>query len=85
MQQGELAAEGTPEQLLLDIENYVWKTRLSVREAETYLEGFQVSNIVRCNEGMRLRVISETMPDKTAVTVEPGLEDYYLHLYHEEQ
>lgn len=85
LKQGELAAEGTPEQLLSAIENYVWELKLPVQKAESYLTGFQVSNVVRCKEGLRLRVISEAMPDKTAVTVEPDLEDYYLYLYHEEQ
>lgn len=85
LKEGELAAEGSPEQLLLDIENYVWEMKLPVREAEAYFAGFRVSNIVRCKEGMRLRVISESIPNSEAVSAEPDLEDYYLYLYHEEQ
>lgn len=83
LKQGEMVAEGTPEQLLSEIEKKVYEIRLPVDEAEQYLTGFKVSNVARCREGLRLRLVSDIVPEGNAVIVEPDLEDYYLYLYDE--
>lgn len=83
LKKGEVLAAGTPEQLLLGIKGYVYEVKLPLAQAEADMKKLNVSNVSRCMEGMKLRIVSENIPYDNAACVEPDLEDYYLYLYNE--
>ncbi len=42
---------------------------------------FRVTNIIKSDTGVALRVLSNEKPSEVSVTVTPTLEDYYLYIF----
>ncbi len=81
LKQGELAVQGTPEYMLSEIESQVYEIKVPLEQVDDYLNKYRVSNVTRCREGMRLRIVGDKSTEPAGDIVEPDLEDYYLHLY----
>lgn len=85
MKEGKLIAEGTMDDLLIELAGKVLEIDVPMEKVDSYLDHYLISNITRTGDHARLRLIKhnkeEVFPD--AVTVTPDMEDYYLYLYGE--
>lgn len=66
------------------IRGKVWEIMADEYEAAQYSEHFSVVNLHHENNRVRLRIIDETPPAHTAISVEPSLEDLFLYYFGEE-
>jgi ABC-2 type transport system ATP-binding protein len=77
---GHLLKHATPEALLRAVGDRVWEWTIPSAEIPTVRQKHLVSGTVRTGEGVRLRIVSESAPDREAHTVAPTLEDAYLYV-----
>ena len=75
---GYLKVHARPEQLLKQMEGYVWEWTASSQELPLLKKQFLISSTLRRMEGVEVRVISTTQPYSEARSVTPNLEDVYL-------
>lgn len=82
MKQGEIIREGTPGELIKNMEHKVFEVFVNDKEQKVYEEqGFKIANIMLTADGVCLRVVSEERPEIGRVEeVRPTLEDVYLYL-----
>lgn len=81
LRQGKMVDQGEPDVLVEKISGHVWETDVPLPEAHGYMEGKEISNIMRMDGRARIRLIAEKQPDDQAREVSPDLEDYYLYTY----
>jgi ABC-type multidrug transport system ATPase subunit len=79
IREGRLVAAGTPEELLRSAAGTAWELVLPSAEFERVRAGLKVSNVVRRPDGVHLRLVGLERPLPGASSVEPDLEDAYLH------
>lgn len=72
-----------PAELLRKIEGGVWSVPAKEDEVQALQDKFRVTNILKDDTGITVRVLSEEKPTETAVPATPTLEDYYLHVFGE--
>ena len=84
MKGGRLLSEGNIEQMLTGIRGKVWECCVRPEETEKYQAQFSVSNLRNTEQGVKLRIVSDTCPLADAVPVDPDLEDVYLYYFREE-
>lgn len=84
MKKGKLVHQGSPEEILKPIENYVWECDVSHKEAGRLEMEYITANLRHSNGAERLRIISEKKPCESAWNTEPTLEDLYLYYFAEE-
>ena len=83
MKEGRLVVQGTPEEIVEQMQGLVWEMQVPAGDAERYMNRFNVGNL-RNESGMTvLRIVGEC-PGKGAVLVQPNLEDFYLHHFAEQ-
>ena len=75
---GYLKVHARPEQLLKQMEGYVWEWTACSQELPLLKKQFLISSTLRRMEGVEVRVISTTQPYSEARSVTPNLEDVYL-------
>ena len=80
MKHGEIAAEGTAQELTRAAGKIAWKCVAGEEEAERLGGSFTVSNIRHLESGVELRIVSDRRPAPDAEALEPTLEDIYLYL-----
>ena len=80
MKPGEIAAEGTAQELTRAAGKIAWKCVAGEEEAERLGGRFTVSNIRHLENGVELRIVSDRRPAPDAEALEPTLEDIYLYL-----
>lgn len=80
MKHGEIAAEGTAQELTRAAGKIAWKCVAGEEEAERLGGSFTVSNIRHLENGVELRIVSDRRPAPDAEALEPTLEDIYLYL-----
>lgn len=80
MKHGEIAAEGTAQELTRAAGKIAWKCVAGEEEAERLGGSFTVSNIRHLENGVELRIVSDRRPVPDAEALEPTLEDIYLYL-----
>lgn len=80
MKHGEIAAEGTAQELTRAAGKIAWKCVAGEEEAERLGGRFTVSNIRHLENGVELRIFSDRRPAPDAEALEPTLEDIYLYL-----
>lgn len=80
MKHGEIAAEGTAQELTWSAGKIAWKCVTGEEEAERLGGRFTVSNIRHLENGVELRIVSDRRPAPDAEALEPTLEDIYLYL-----
>ena len=83
LQKGNLACEGTAEELREKINGQVFAMRVSEKEAESIRRNYLVSNMRREDNMVVLRVISDHILDGAEI-VEPQLEDVFLSIFKKE-
>ena len=76
---GRLLRYAAPETLLQELEGQVWEWVVSHAELSSLKSQYQFSSQVRRSDGIHVRAVSEACPSPSAVSVEPNLEDVYLH------
>lgn len=80
MKHGEIAAEGTAQELTRAAGKIAWKCVAGEEEAERLGGSFTVSNIRHLENGVELRIVSDRRPAPDAEALEPTLEEIYLYL-----
>jgi ABC-type multidrug transport system ATPase subunit len=76
---GHLLQEAAPEDLLKELDGMVWEWIVPSDELPALKQKFIVSGTIRRNNGVEIRVVSESRPEARAQNVTPNLEDAYLY------
>jgi len=76
---GRLLRHTTPETLLRELQNQVWEWVVQSTDLPILQGRYRFSSQVRRIDGVHVRAVSETRPTLEARSVEPNLEDAYLH------
>ncbi len=79
MNHGRLVIQSSPEGLLSMVEQKVWEWVVPSSDLSTARERYTLSSSIRRSDGVHIRVISDTPPSSSAITVPPTLEDAYLY------
>ncbi|MGM7681270.1 ABC transporter ATP-binding protein [Cytobacillus sp. Hm23] len=82
---GQLIQKEKPDELLEQIQGYVWTVNVPENEVQAFQAKYKVGNIIRQQNEIGLRIISETKPDERAVSAQPNLEDLYLYYFDQEE
>jgi ABC-2 type transport system ATP-binding protein len=77
---GHKIQHSTPEKLLNTLEGKVWQWLIPSDALIELKKSQLVSGIIRRENGMQVRVVSNAAPAAEALSVPPNLEDVYLHL-----
>lgn len=80
IKEGHLQVHAAPEELLQTVEGKTWQTTIASSELSDAKQQFVISNTIRTNEGIRVRVVADESPDESATPVTPNLEDAYLYM-----
>ncbi len=75
---GRKLQHATPEKLLALLEGKVWQWVIPAETLPALKQGHLVSGVLRRENGMQVRVVSESAPAPQAERVAPSLEDVYL-------
>ena len=81
LKKGVISDSGSPYELTQKIEGQVWQTVVAAEDVQAMQEKFRVVNIQNGEQGVILRILSDTKPTGNSVTVVPSLEDYYLYVF----
>ncbi|WP_214481377.1 ABC transporter ATP-binding protein [Bacillus sp. SM2101] len=81
---GQLIQKEKPDELLEQIQGYVWTVNVPENEVQAFQAKYKVGNIIRQQNEIGLRIISETKPDDRAHSAQPNLEDLYLYYFDQE-
>lgn len=81
---GTLLKKGAESTIIQEISGKVWECRVTRKEAEWFENHFTVCNSKTENSEAVLRIVSDSKPCDTAITVAPCLEDLYLYYFHGE-
>ena len=84
MKAGELLASGDIAQMLSMARGKVWECSVRPEDTENYQAFYNVSNLRNTENGVKLRIVSDTRPMENAQPVDPDLEDVYLYYFREE-
>ena len=80
IKEGHLQVHAAPEELLQTVEGKTWQTTIASSELSDAKRQFVISNTIRTNEGIRVRVVADESPNQSATLVTPNLEDAYLYM-----
>ncbi|WP_300713905.1 ABC transporter ATP-binding protein [uncultured Acetatifactor sp.] len=83
MKEGALLATGDMGRMLEMVRGKVWECIVKPEDTERYQAYFNVSNLRNTEEGVRLRIVSDTRPMEEAQPADPDLEDVYLYHFRE--
>lgn len=78
--QGRKIQHSAPEQLLALLNGKVWQWSIPSSALPALKQRHLVSGVIRRENGIQVRVVSEASPSPEAEAVAPSLEDAYLHL-----
>lgn len=81
LKEGMLIKQNTPERLTGDLYGKVWELTLSAEQKLTDFDYFQISNIQRIGDRLRIRLLAEKKPAENAEKVAAGLEDVFLYYF----
>ena len=85
MKDGRLIHRGAPEVVTQEAKGLVWECKVDTKDAERYVERYNVGNLKNTGDQTVLRIISDACPCEGAVETEPTLEDLYLYYFSEEE
>lgn len=83
LKNGIITDNAPPAELLRKIEGQVWSVSVTEEEVQPMQEEYRVTNILKDDDGVSLRIISEKQPTESSRPVKPTLEDYYLYVFGE--
>lgn len=78
--QGRKIQHAAPETLLAQLDGKVWQWTIPSTALPALKQERLVSGVIRRENGIQVRVVSEASPSPEARPVAPNLEDAYLHL-----
>jgi ABC-type multidrug transport system ATPase subunit len=81
MKDGRLIKKDNPQKLLARLDGKVWLVTISDAQLAFYQEQYKVGNIIRRENGIEIRVISDEKPQRAAIVAAPNLEDLYLYYF----
>jgi ABC-type multidrug transport system ATPase subunit len=81
LKKGVITDNAPPAELIKKIDGKVWSVPCAEADVPVMQEQFRITNIVKNDTGVSLRILSDTKPDENAVNVSPSLEDYYLTVF----
>lgn len=84
LREGQLIKYNTPVALIKEIEGKVWTVMITNDKIDDKYETYKISNILRDNNNILLRIISNEKPDEKAKNVKPNLEDVFLYYFGED-
>jgi ABC-type multidrug transport system ATPase subunit len=76
---GRLLRHSAPETLLEELQNQVWEWVVPHADLPSLQSHYRFSSQVRRSDGVHVRAVAESRPAPDAVSVDPNLEDVYLH------
>ncbi|SDZ68345.1 ABC-2 type transport system ATP-binding protein [Evansella caseinilytica] len=79
LKEGQLLKQASPQALMHEIEGKVWSVTVAEETIDKTLDNLKISNMMRDQDGIHLRVIGDEKPDALAVNVRPNLEDVFLY------
>ena len=79
LHQGELLKFAPPTELCRELAGKVWALTLAEPDVPASLVHHTISNLAREENGIRLRILSETQPHPDARPVEADLEEVFLY------
>lgn len=79
MKSGCLLRQNSPAELMRNMKDKVWQVEAADENAEFFLKQYNVSNILREEGTVKLRIISDRQPSTDAVHLQPNLEDVFLY------
>ena len=79
LHQGELLKFAPPTELCRELDGKVWALTLAEPDVPASLVHHTISNLAREENGIRLRILSETQPHPDARPVETDLEEVFLY------
>jgi ABC-2 type transport system ATP-binding protein len=82
---GRKVQHAAPEKLLALLDGKVWQWIIPSNCLPTLKQKHLVSGTIRRNNGIQVRVVSETSPSSEAQAIAPSLEDVYLHLVSQDE
>lgn len=80
MKKGRLISFSTPEEFLRMTSGTVWELVITSQELETFRSNFKISRAIHRADGLHVRIIHPTAPEKHAIQVEPDLEDAFIRM-----
>lgn len=84
MKGGRLLQQGSVENVVSQVQGWVWEVAADREEAEELNRRYAVSSLKNRGDKTTLRIVSEECPALEAVSVPPALEDVYLYYFREE-
>lgn len=79
---GEILLKDTPENIIKSMEGKVFEGQISENDLEKIKSKYNISNIIKTNEGIFIRVVSEDKPKELNLTqTKSHLEDTYLYYF----
>jgi ABC-type multidrug transport system ATPase subunit len=82
MNLGKLLAFDTPEALLAQMSNAVWRCVVSAEQLKNLRQQYCISHSARRSDGFHINIVSHQQPITDAVNIEPTLEDAFLFHTH---
>ena len=83
LKKGVIVDNAPPSELLKKIDGCVWRLKTTEDKVMDLQNRFRVTNILKDDDGVSLRILSDEKPGEGAVNVSPTLDDYYLHIFGE--
>ena len=83
LKKGVIADNAPPAELLKKIDGCVWRVKTKDEYVQDYQNKYKVTNILKDDDGVSVRILSDIKPDENAIPVAPTLDDYYLHVFGE--
>ena len=83
MKEGQLIDHGSVQGVLGNAKGKVWHCKIDESQLFDFENKFKVANILREEDKVLLRIISEEKPMEDAQLQEPNLEDVFLHYFNE--
>lgn len=83
LKKGVIADNAPPSELLRKIDGSVWRVKTAEDEVMDLQNAYMVTNILKDDDGVSVRILSDTKPTEDAIPVSPTLDDYYLHIFGE--
>lgn len=80
LSKGRLISDSNPGELLRHVQGKVWNVVIPESQLQEARAKWLISATVRREDGLLLRVVSETPPNEQATAVHAGIEDAYLYL-----
>lgn len=79
MKSGKLAVCGTPDEMIKPVKQAVWECIIPQEDSDQFSAKYLVSNLKNVEQGVLLRIVSDTAPTADAVNIATTLEDAYLY------